>query len=240
MKIGASSFVQLTSILKDHNIIIRQLLSSTLEGHDDEIMVLLFLDISSANLDTNKLLEELNNTESLKVLEVIKPTVEGFIVDTVSSPIVAGKSRVIILRDLGYCGLLTEIRRLFGTGGEALLYHVGFNMGLGFAKLHKDLAYKIGIKDPSKIYQQISCRLFQWAGFGRKEAVEISPNHATINVYNSFECESCRDSVRPYSQLVRGIIAGTLAELFNKGFNVVEDMCVAKGDPYCRFRATSK
>ncbi|MCX8181580.1 MAG: hypothetical protein N3D12_00515 [Candidatus Methanomethyliaceae archaeon] len=172
-------------------------------------------------------------------MEVIKPVTEGFIVDTISAPIVAGKNRVIILRDQGYRQLLTEIRRLFGTGGEALLYHVGFNMGIGYAKLHKDLADKVGIKDPVDIYQKISCKMFQWAGFGRKEAVEITPNHAIIHIYDSFECEN-GSSVRPYSQLVRGLIAGTLAGLFNRSFNVTEDLCAAKGDSLCRFKVISR
>ncbi|MEM3882434.1 MAG: V4R domain-containing protein [Candidatus Methanomethyliaceae archaeon] len=240
MKLDFSALPILTSFLRDHKILVSQVLSSPIEGCADELMVLVFLDLTDADIHIDELLDEVNKTGYFKVLEIINPITEGFIVDTVSAPIVAGKSRVIMLRDLGYRQLLTEIRKLFGTGGEALLYHVGFNMGLGFAKLHKDLADKVGIKDPAKIYQQISCMMFQWAGFGRKEALEISSKHAIIHVYDSFECENGRPSIRPYSQLVRGLVAGTLAELFNRSFNVTEDLCIAKGDPFCRFRVVSR
>ncbi len=240
MKLDVSSLPILFSLLKDHNVMVDQILSSSVEGCEDELTVLAFLDLTDANIDMEKLLEEIGKTKIFKFFEPIKPVNDGFIVDTLSSPIVAGKNRAIIFRDLGYRQLLTEIRKLFGTGGEALLYHVGFNMGLGFAKLHRDVADKIGIKDPAKIYQQVSCVMFQWAGFGRKEVLELSTKQAIIHVYDSFECENGRPSVRPYSQLIRGLIAGTLAELFNGAFNVTEDLCIAKGDTFCRFKVISR
>jgi predicted hydrocarbon binding protein len=240
MKLDVSCLLVLFSLLKDHNVMVDQILSSPVEGCEDELTVLAFLDLTDANIDMEKLLEEIGKTRIFKVLEVIKPVNDGFIVDTLSSSIVAGKNRVIIFRDLGYRQLLTEIRKLFGTAGEALLYHVGFNMGLGFAKLHRDVADKIGIKDPAMIYQQVSCMMFQWAGFGREEVLELSPKQAIIHVHGSFECENGRPSVRPYSQLIRGLIAGTLAELFNTAFNVTEDLCIAKGDPFCRFKVMSR
>lgn len=236
MKSDVSSLQILFSLLKDHNVMVDQILSYSAEDCEDELTILAFLDLTDANIDMEKLIEEIDKTKIFKVFEVIKPVSEGFIIDTLSAPIVAGKNRVIIFRDLGYRQLLIEIRKLFGTGGEALLYHVGFNMGLGFAKLHREVADKIGINDPAMIYQKVSCRAFQWAGFGRKEVIEFSPKQAIIHVYDSFECEIGCPSVRPYSQLIRGLISGTLAELFNSAFNVTEDLCIAKGDPFCRFK----
>lgn len=32
------------------------------------------------------------------------------------------------------------------------------------------------------------------------------------------------------------MIAGVLSELFGRAYNVVEEACIAKGDPVCRFR----
>ncbi|MEM4217644.1 MAG: V4R domain-containing protein, partial [Candidatus Methanomethylicaceae archaeon] len=57
-----------------------------------------------------------------------------------------------------------------------------------------------------------------------------------IVVKDSFECELGKNSATVYSQFVRGIIAGVLAELFGYGFNVVEEECIARGDRVCRFR----
>lgn len=171
MKVGISVIPQLTSTLIEHHIMLRQFVSSTLEECEDEVMVLMFLDLTDTSVPIKDIMTELHKTGWFNVLEIINPVGDGFIVDTASFPIMAGKSRVITFRDFGYRRLLTEIRNLFGSGGEALLYHVGFHMGLGFAKLHKEFADKAGIKDPARIYQQISYSMFQWAGFGRKEVV---------------------------------------------------------------------
>jgi predicted hydrocarbon binding protein len=77
--------------------------------------------------------------------------------------------------------------------------------------------------------------MFQWAGFGKMHVKSLSQDHGEIEVQDSFECELGRGRVTAYSQFVRGIIAGILAELFGKGFNIVEEGCIAKGDPVCRF-----
>ena len=54
-------------------------------------------------------------------------------------------------------------------------------------------------------------------------------------MHDSFECELGKGRVIPYSQFIRGIIASTLSELFGRTYNVIEDSCIAKGDPVCRF-----
>jgi len=58
-------------------------------------------------------------------------------------------------------------------------------------------------------------------------------------VHNSFECELGKYRSIPYSRFVRGIIAGTLSELFGRSFNVVEEECIAKGDRLCKFMVRS-
>ncbi|MCX8182794.1 MAG: hypothetical protein N3D12_06745, partial [Candidatus Methanomethyliaceae archaeon] len=77
-------------------------------------------------------------------------------------------------------------------------------------------------------------------GFGRMDILEFEHDRAVIQVYDSFECELGKGRVVPYSHLVRGIIAGTLSEIFEKGFTVVEEACIAKGDPSCKFEAWVK
>ncbi|MGC8936636.1 MAG: V4R domain-containing protein [Candidatus Methanomethylicaceae archaeon] len=63
---------------------------------------------------------------------------------------------------------------------------------------------------------------------------ELTQEHGEIIIHDSFECELGKHRAIPYSQFIRGIIAGILAELFGKRFNVVEEECIAKHDPACR------
>ncbi|MBC7112768.1 MAG: hypothetical protein H5T34_01885 [Candidatus Methanomethyliales bacterium] len=200
-----------------------------------ETLILAFLDMTEADISHDDLIAELKSTEYLIKLEVIMPLVDGFIADTLSHPLKAGKNRIVIFRELGYRGLLTEIRKLFGVGGEALLYHTGFTTGIEFAKLHKETAELINLKEPMEIFKKVSAIMFQWAGFGKMHVKRLSQDHGEIEVEDSFECELGKGRVTAYSQFVRGMIAGILAELFGKGFTVMEEECIAKGDPVCKF-----
>jgi predicted hydrocarbon binding protein/uncharacterized protein YqkB len=200
-----------------------------------EILILAFLDITEADISPDEIIAELKSTGSFVKLDVIMPQVDGLIADTLSHPLKAGKDRIIILREPGYRGLLTEIRKLFGSGGDALLYHTGFTTGIEFAKLHREVAELVNLKEPEEIFKKVSATMFQWAGFGKMHVKSLSQDHGEIEVQDSFECELGRGRVTAYSQFVRGIIAGILAELFGKRFNIVEEGCIAKGDPVCRF-----
>ncbi len=235
MKAGVGVMTQLCNIFSSHNIVLRQAYVSTLKD-GKETMILAFVDITDSNAPTESILEELEKTGLFIELEVIRPRAEGFIADTVSHPLTAGKNRVILLRDLGYSGLLTEIRKLFGTGGEALLYHVGLTTGMGLAKLHREMADTVCINDPIDVFRKVSTAMFQWAGFGRIEVKELTTEHGEIVVHDSFECELGRSRAICYSQFVRGMLAGVLSELFGKGFNLEEEECIAKGDQVCKFK----
>jgi len=216
-----------------NNVAVLHLSMTPLE-RTEEATALVFFDMTEAKIAPEEFLEELK--VEVEVLEVIGSPVEGFIADTATHPLVAGPTRAIIMREAGYRELLLSIREFFGKGAEAFLYHVGFRFGLGLGKLHRDAAEKIGLRDPVKIYRHISTAMFQWAGFGRIEVKELDEDGGEIIVHDSFECELVKGiGVIPYSQFVRGSIAGTLSELFNRGFHVLEKECIAKGDRFCRY-----
>jgi len=233
IKIPYEAISSLCAIAARYGINIQQLLMSKIEGNS-EATALVFFDVTEAKIAPEEFLEELKG--EVEVLEVIGSPVEGFIADTATHPLVAGPTRAIIMREAGYRELLLSIREFFGKGAEAFLYHVGFRIGLGFGKLHRDAAEKIGLRDPVKVYRHISTAMFQWAGFGRIEVKELDEDGGEIIVHDSFECELVKGiGVTPYSQFVRGLIAGILSELFNRGFHVFERECIAKGDRFCRF-----
>lgn len=238
VKDGFGVINQLTAILSSHRVSLRQAFVSSIGkevGNDGDTLILAFLDVTDSDVSLDEITSELKSTGFFVSLEVILPKVEGLIADTLSHPLKAGRNRIIILRDLGYRGLLTEIRKLFGTGGEALLYHVGFTTGIEFGKLHRETAEAVNIEDPVEIFKNVSTVMFQWAGFGKMQVNELTQEHGEIIVHDSFECELGKQRAITYSQFLRGMIAGILAELFGRGFSVVEEYCIAKGDPVCRF-----
>lgn len=230
--------VKAVTTAQRQNVVIRYMSLSPISPEENRMI--LFLDLTESRVKIEDVAAELEAIASLKVEGIIRPTVEGFISDTFSDRLVSSGTRIIILRELGYMELLRGIRQSFGAGGEAFLYHIGFMSGVGFAKIHKRFAEAIGIKEPAEIYQKISKTMFQWAGFGRVEVKFLGPEHIEVFVYNSFECELGRGRAIPYSHFVRGIIGGTLGELFERPFTVTEIRCIAKGDPYCQFEATTK
>ena len=250
---GFGIISELTTIMSKHKIILRQALvscygdgcenekyKSKINGsitESQETLILAFLDITEADVSPEEIIAELKSTNTFVELEVIMPLVDGMIADTLSHPLKAGSDRIIILSEHCYRGLLTEIRKLFGTGGDVLLYHTGFTTGVEFAKLHREIAELVNLKEPEEIFKKVSATMFQWAGFGKMHVKSLSQDHGEIEVQDSFECELGRGRVTAYSQFVRGIIAGILAELFGKRFNIVEEGCIAKGDPVCRFVA---
>ncbi|MCX8181578.1 MAG: 4-vinyl reductase [Candidatus Methanomethyliaceae archaeon] len=197
--------------------------------------ILAFLDVTDSVVPVEEIGKVSEMLGIFEVESVTRSAVEGFIADTTSHPIVAGQYRTILLRSPGYEEFLVGIREWFGRSGENFLYHIGYRVGLGHVKFHMELAERIGLKDPALIYKNISAAMFQWAGYGVVEVEELVEDHGTLAVRDSFECELGKGRGIVYSQFTRGIIAGTLTELFGKRFNVVEKECIAKGDPVCRF-----
>ncbi len=240
MKIDVETPLLLTSIFAKHNIVLRHFLTSAVDGNEEKTLTFVLLDVTNYDSTLEALTEELNKSGSFRVLKIIKPLVDGLIADTASYPLKVGTKRGVILTEVEYRGLLTEVRKLFGSGGDTLLYHVGFHTGMRLGRMYEGIAEKVGIKDPNKILKQIATNMFQLAGYGRMEVVELATDRAVIQVYDSVECELGKGRVTPYSHLLRGIIAGTLSEIFERGFTVVEEACIAKGDPVCRFEAWVK
>ncbi len=236
--IGTNNYNQVASILCKHSTPILYIGSSSLDEMKNRMTLL--LDFTNSDTSIEDIASELEATGVAEVLGTIKPPVGGFITDTVSERLTVGGQRVILLREPGYRGLLCGIRERFGSGGAAFLYYIGFEAGTGFVKFHKEAAERIGIKDPETILRHIGAPMFQWAGFGRLEPHDLSPDRATFSIHGSFECELAKGQTsQPYSQFVRGMMAGVLSGFLGRRFEAIEKECIALGAPCCRFEAVA-
>ncbi len=226
---------KLSAIPAEHNVVILYLVYSP-DQSGETVTALAFLDFTNANISPEELARKAKQYDFVEEVIVIKPKVKGFIADTASNPLTIGGDRAIIFRKPGYKGLLADIRK-FGPGIEAFLYYLGVEAGLELGKKHKETAKKLGIVNPEEIFRVISESMFNCVGFGLMETVEIRarPPYAIVRVHNCFECELGIGTGKPFSHLVRGMIAGVLTELLGVKMTATETKCIAEGDPYCEF-----
>jgi len=199
--------------------------------------ILVLLDYTECDVSPRELADEIRRSKDVVAVELIEPRIEGLVADTVSNPLTIGGVRAIITVFPAYRGLIRNVRERFGSGGVVFLYYTGFEMGREIAKTARMISDKLEVKDPSKIFKNIVCSLHDAAGWGLMELIEFKtePFYMHIRIYNSFECELGLGVGEPYSHLIRGAIAGCIAELFGIKVAVTEIKCLAKGDPYCEF-----
>jgi predicted hydrocarbon binding protein len=223
--------------LESYSIKLRQIYMSSIDN-TVQSRALIFLDTTESKTSLVELFRQYERHELIEVEAVLTSPIDGFLSDTISHPPTVIGGRSVIMRDEIYRGLLVGLREWFGAGGENFLYHIGYRTGLAFGEGCKKVGETLGTTDPLQIFQHISAGMFQWAGFGMLETKNFTPDGGgEILVHDSFECELGKGRVIPYSHFVRGIIAGILSELFGRTYNVIEDSCIAKGDPVCRFVA---
>ena len=213
--------------------------SRTLETY----RVIAFLDFTNATTDLKDIIEKIRAVENVKYAGIIEPVMEGFIADNISLPLVIGKERAVIFESSGFKYLIEKLREQFGSAGEAVLYYMGFNVGLGYGNNYKQIGSLLGIKTPREIIEKICIPIFQSIGFGLLEIIELKekPLYVKARVYNNFECElSSKQQEKPFSHLIRGLLAGLITAIFEKDALAREIKCITIGNPYCEFEIIPK
>jgi len=198
--------------------------------------IIFFIDFTDSDVKPETLAMELKALDVVTRVELIRPRYEGFIADTASFPIRMGRRRAIILSESALRGLLIEFRRRLGSGGEAMLYHIGREVGAERARNICEMTERIGATGLRDKFD-IGVSLLQCMGYGIPEILELrmDPPYLRERLHRCIECELGRGSNRPFSHFVRGIIAGYASELFKINMIAEETRCIAIGDPYCEF-----
>ena len=236
VKAEPSILRELATLAEKNNITILYLTFSTPQYPNEPIKAISFLDFTNAATDIHNIISEVSKMDFVYETKLIEPIKDGFIVDTLSLPLTLDGERAMIIRQEGFKALLDKILEL-GPSGEAILYHVGFNLGLGYAKTHARLEKILGIDTPSDILEYIIKPLFKAVGFGEIKIISIDPEvpELTVRVYSNFECELAPRSDKSASNFIRGIIAGVPSGLFGVTITAEETKCIARGDDYCEF-----
>ena len=229
---------RLASIAAKYRVRISYVSYSMPREYEKPISVVAFIDVTDATAPIEQLLEEARKIEFVKEIKDMKPEIEGFALDLFSFPLVIDGKRAIVVREQGIRGIINGLRKRLGSAAEAIQYFLGFEAGLEYGKSHKKLGEKLGIKSPSEILSKISAPLFTPIGFGVMKILKSNdtPPYTYIRVYRCFECECAPQKInKPYSHLVRGMIAGVSTEILGMEMTAKEIKCIAMGDPYCEF-----
>ncbi len=229
-----------TRIIADRGLDITYCSTKTVKAEERGI-ILLFLDFTESDTEPEELAECLRSLEFIERVEMIRPTLEGFIADIVTFPLAINSSRAVIMDENTLRGLFLGFRERLGSGGEAMLYHLGLEAGRNRAEYIDRMAAEIGIEGLREKVEIVS-GVFRSLGYGIMELIDLreDPPYANIRLHGSIECELGRGAGRPFSQFLRGAIAGFASALFNTNMFALETRCIAQGDPYCEFEVTPR
>jgi len=226
----------LESILSDViglNVPVLQVSTSRLES--GRVHLILFVDFKGREDVAGMTLRTLKSNEFVEDVEMNEPLTNGVAMDGVSFPLLVGGERAIIMRNNLYASIIRGMWEKLGTGYGILLYHMGFEAGRNIYRSHREIA-----RDREALIRWLQ-EMFRLMGYGLLEVVELDEGRkeAVMRVYNSFECELFRGAGEIRSNLVRGILAGWVAEHLGRRsldyVRAIELKCIAKGDPYCEY-----
>ena len=133
--------------------------------------------------------------------------------------------------------ILDRIRGMFGEEGTAAKVML---FAMGQAAGHDCFGMRIDEASARTVKMDLPnlMSLYSAAGWGIFKAIDVDSEKGsgTVQAIDCFECAPSQGKKsKPYSQFIRGHIAGLFSELFGKRIDAVETECIACGDPHCQF-----
>jgi predicted hydrocarbon binding protein len=223
-----------SEILSKHNV-------NILSGFHDAARWSFFADITEANISADQLVQDLKGIKVISDVRLQEAS-NGIQIDCLHYPVVWGQRRVIMIRAEQLSAILNRIRAMFGEDGpvaKVMLFAMGEAAGRESFRMMADEVSASTVKKelPNAMYLYSAC------GWGIFKAIDadFEQGSGTVRAIDCFECAPNQgEKSKPYSQFIRGHIAGLFSALFDKRIDVVETECIACGDPHCLFRLGSK
>jgi predicted hydrocarbon binding protein len=197
---------------------------------DDTAMVVGFASSISGKENADKMKEEIMKSKAVMHAEVREGS-NGLLVDTFhTGSLVEGQNHLLLRRD-SLSRVFEEIVKIFGSGGDALLYKEGQEMGREDTKGFMRIFGTERIAENSTYLTSILTA----EGFG---VFEIGPGKGdalyNMKVSECFECAENR-GFRRGCNFLRGYLQAAGASALGLELEVKETKCMLRGDEHCEF-----
>ena len=207
-----------------------------LSGSHESARWSFFVDLSQSDASTAQLVQELKALPDIQTVQS-QDGLNGVIVDALHHPLMMGKNRAVLFRLDTIGSVFSRPREIFGAEGplgKVLLHQMGRAGGQSSLKAFSETMGR------DRIREQLPniMNMYAAGGWGIFKLMEVDFDRgvAVVQAFENFECATHRGKGgEPYSQYVRGDLAGLFSEVFDKKVDAVETQCVVQGAPFCRF-----
>ncbi len=211
---------------------------------EGKVRVTTVLDLTNKDVDPRRIVEEIEGLDVIECVDTFEPSTDGLIADTTSFPLTVFGERVLMLRKSLFKEMILGLMKGIGPQLTAqLLYQMGVNMGRRGAKRHKEIAERLGLKDPMEILRKVSAVIFQSLGYSIVEEIEEKGDLVILKIKDCIELlalkdilnEGLGDLVKKYNpkcNMVRGMIEGAISEILGRDYRSREENCSLEGITY--------
>jgi len=197
---------------------------------DDTAMVVGFAASNSGKEKADALQDEILKSKAVIHAEVREGN-DGLLVDTFHTGAVVGDQNYLLLRRDSLSRVFEEVVRIFGSGGDALLYKEGQEMGQEDAKTFINLFGSEHIAEQAAYLTSILTA----EGFGVFEP-DSSRKDALYGIRVS-ECFECAENkgIRKACNFLRGYLQAAGVVALGVELEAKETRCILRGDDECEF-----
>jgi|SRR5579863_4262026 len=159
---------------------------------------------------------------------------DGLLVDTFHIGLEVGGDPFMLFRREGLSHMFDHVVKILGSGGEALLFEEGKDLGRRNAHRMHDLIGKKRARDEAEyLSSYIGAQ-----GWGR-----VTPAEGELKAGSNIQLEDCFECTgdmmyRKGCNFMRGYFTGSIEETYDMEVDVKETQCVSKGAKACEFTVT--
>jgi len=192
-----------------------------------------FADFTNADIGVKEIIERIRSMNVALDMNLNEEKIDGLLIDNFHFPLLVLNERSITLRVDSLANIIKRLYEVFGSGGATILYEMGMELGENAVKKTKE---RYNIKGVEVLKAILIERITKGWGIPELEEFNEEKNIAIIRVHELCECIPFKGMKKEAnSYFFKGYLTGILKNLFNKEVKVIEEKCVAKGDPYCLF-----
>ncbi|MEM2810981.1 MAG: V4R domain-containing protein [Candidatus Korarchaeum sp.] len=178
----------------------------------------------------------LESIEGVGRVEIETSSTKGLLIPSLFFPLTRAGRRIVLMVDVALKSLIEELARIMGRDpADAVIFRVGYELGMGFGRSHLAIGERVGLRDPLEIIKHISAPLFISSGYGLMRIEELPERTLRIVVEEGIEASLRGVSERPSCFFTKGMCKGALEAIFGEKISIEEVNCRTIGHDFCEF-----